>query len=260
MFPVLFSIGPVTIYTLSFLTAIGFLLSSFLTWRRLRNLGLEEEKVLDLILAQAFWGFVFSRVGYILIHFKDFGFFLTRWILIGRFPGLTFWGAMVGGILVLIRFCKKNNRSFWPVADEIAFSYLPLMVLIQIGCFFDGCLRGIPTSLPWGMFFPNDFIRRQPLALYNSVFFFLIWLFLLRAERRWRTWSWYKSSAEGFISLSFLSLALATSFLLAFLEDGGLYYLWFKKIATLFGLLAILIIFYRRSEIKIEIRKPNEIN
>lgn len=251
MLPVLFSIGPITIYTFGFLLAVGFLLASFLTWRRLRDSGFDEEKIIDFLLGLTLSAFVFARLGFILTHWSTFGFSLARWVLLGRFPGLSFWGAILGGIFALIWFCQKNRWEFWRVADEIIFGFLPFGVLIQLGCFFDGCSLGIPTSMPWGMFFPGDFIRRQPVSLFAAFIFFLIWVLLLRVERHWRTWDWYKSSAEGFISLSFLGLAFLTSFLLAFLEEERLYYLWFKRGTSLLGFFLILILFYKRSGIKL---------
>lgn len=247
MFPVLFSAGPVTIYTFGFLLAIGFFLSSFLIWRRLRDFGLEEEKIIDFLLILSFFAFVFSRFGFVLTHPTNFGFSPVRWFLVSRFPGFSFWGAILGGILAILWFCRRNRWNFWRVADEATLGFLPFAVLVQLGCFFDGCALGVSTSAPWGMFFPGDFIRRQPVSLFGAIFFFLIWIFLLRIERHWRSWDWYKSQAEGFISLSFFGLSLIGGFLLAFLEEGGLYFLWFKRIATLLGFLFVLIVFYKRS-------------
>jgi len=252
MLPILFSIGPITIYTFGFLLAVGFFLAGFLCWRRLRDLGFDEEKIIDFLLTLSFSAFVFARIGFILTHPTNFSFSPARWLLFGRFPGLSFCGAVLGGILALAWFCRKSRWDLWRVADEVTFGFLPLAVLIQLGCFFDSCSLGIPTSMPWGMFFPGDLIRRQPVSLFGTLLFFLIWIFLLRIERQWRTWDWYKSRAEGFITLSFLELTLLTSFLLAFLEEGRLYYLWFKRLSTLLGFFLVLIVFYRRSGIKIE--------
>lgn len=252
MLPVLFSIGPITIYTFGFLLAVGFFLASFLTWRRLRELGLEEEKIIDFLLTLSFFAFVFARLGFIFTHPTNFGLSPARWVLLGRFPGFSFWGALIGGVLALVWFCRKNRWELWRVADEVVFGFLPLSVLIQLGCFFDGCSLGIPTSMPWGMFFPGDFIRRQPVSLFGALFFFLIWILLLRIERHWRTWNWYKSSAEGFIGLSFLGLAFLTGFILAFLEEGRLYYLRFKQGTTFLGFLLVLILFFKRSGIELK--------
>ena len=124
------------------------------------------------------------------------------------------------------------------------------MVLLQVGSFFDGSVLGKPTGMPWGMYFPGDFIRRQPVSLFSAVLFFLIWLFLLQIERQWRTWKWYKSKADGLVTLAFLGLAFLATFLLAFLEEDALYFLWFKKGVSLLGLLLILGVLLKRSGLK----------
>lgn len=254
MLPVLFSIGPVTVYTFAFFLFVGFFLASFLIWRRLRDLGLEEEKVVDFLLWLWLTAFVFARAAFILTHFESFGLVPGRWFLVGRYPGFSFWGAISGGVLSLVRFCRRHRWDFWRVADEVSFGILPFSVLISIGSFFDGSILGIPTGMPWGVFFPGDFIRRQPVSLFQAFWFFLIWLFLLRIERHWRTWKWYKSQAEGFISLTFLGLALLGSFLLAFLEANRLYFPWFKPAATLVVFLLVLFVFYQRSGIKSKLK------
>lgn len=250
MLPVLFSIGSVRVYTLAVFLGVGFFLSSFLIWRRLRELGLDEKKVVDFFLFLFFLAFVFARTGFIITHFQSFGFSLGRWLLVGRFPGLSFGSALLGAIFALMWFCRNNRWDFWRVADEVSFGFLPFVVLVQVGCFFDGCVLGKPTSLPWGMFFPGDFIRRQPVSLFGAMLFFLIWLFLLQIERHWRTWSWYKSKADGLVALFFWGLSFLAIFILAFLEEDNLYFLWFKKIGSLLGFLLMGIVFLRRAGIK----------
>lgn len=250
MFPVLFSIGPITIYTSAFLLVIVFFLSSFLIWRRLRELGLDEEKIIDFLLIFVLLAFIFARTCFILTHPENFGFSFYYWLMVGRFPGLSFWGGTLGGILSLIWFCRKNRWDLWRIADEITFGFLPFSVLVHLGCFLDGCSLGIPTSMFWGIFFPGDFVRRHPVSLFKMILFFFIWLLLLRIERHWRTWNWYKSSAEGFVSLSFLGLTLLGSFFLAFLEEGRVYYLWFERGILFLGFLLTLLLFYKRSGLK----------
>jgi len=247
MFPVLFSIGPVTVYTFGFLLGTGFFLASFLIWRRLRELGRQEEKIIDLLVIGGLWGLFFSRLFYIGQNFAKFGFSFNRWLLLGRYPGLSFWGALLGFFLALARFSKKQKADFWQLADEISFGILPFLILAQLGCFFDGCLLGRQTSMPWGMYFPGSLLRRQPVSLFAVVFLLLIWFFLLRIERRWRMWEWYKSKASGFVFLVFLGLLLGVSLLLAFWQDIQVYFFWLQISLSFLGLLIIGFVFYRRS-------------
>lgn len=247
MLPVLFSIGPVTAYTLGVLLAIGFFLNTFIIWRRLIDLGLKEEKVIDMIVYSSIFGLIFSRLFFIIQNFPKFGFFIDRWIFIGRYPGLSFWAGLTGIFLGISLFCKKEKWDFWQVADEAVFGILPMSVLVQIGCFFDGCVVGKPTDMPWGMFFPGNLIRQHPVSLFGAIFFLAIWFFLLRIERQWRMWSWYKSKASGFVFLIFSGLALLFNLPLAFLKETTLYFFPLEISLTFLGVVVSLVIFYKRS-------------
>jgi len=247
MMPVVFSLGKINFYSLGVFLAIGAFLSSFLIWRRLRDLGVKEDKVIDFLLAIIFFGLVNSRLVYIATHFGQFGLALSTWWLFGRYPGLSFWGALLGFGLVLLFFVKRQKQwSFWQVADELSLALLPLLILSQAGCFFDGCSLGKPTSMIWGIYLPGRFLRRQPVSLFATVALFLIWTLLLWAERRWRLWSWYQSK-DGFISLAFLGLLTGFNFALAFWRDSPLYLHWLEIVLNGSGLVAMAGIFYWRA-------------
>lgn len=247
MLPVLFSIGSVTIYTLAFLLAIGFFLSAFIIWKRLIDLGLKEEKVIDMVVGSGLFGLLVARLLYIAQNFPMFGFFFDRWIFISRYPGLSFWGGLLGIFWGISRYCKKEKWDFWQIADEATFGILPLAVLSQIGCFFDGCVVGKPTNMPWGMFFPGSLLRQNPVSLFGAVSVLAIWLFLLHIERRWRMWDWYKSKANGFIFLTFFMLLLLFNLPLALLKETGVYFLDLEISLSLLGILTGSLVLYKRS-------------
>lgn len=247
MLPVLFSVGSVTVYSFGFLLAIGFFLASFIIWRRFRELGLKEEKTIDFLLSLGFWGLVLARVIYILANFKKFGFNIASWLLLGRYPGLSLWGGMLGFFLVLLSFSRKEKWEFWRLADEVSFGILPFLIFSQIGCFFDGCILGKPTEMFWGVYFPGSLLRRQPVSLLAFLALLMIWFFVLWLERRWRLWEWYQSQADGFISLTFVGLFLVTNFVLAFWRDSKLYFYWLEIVLSFLGLALTLGLFYYRS-------------
>lgn len=224
MLPVLFSFGPITIYTFGFLLAIGFFLAAFIVWRRLRDLGLDEEKVIDFIILAVLGGFLFSRLS-----------------------GITLWGGIIGVVVVSNWFAKKENWGGWQVTDELVFGILPLMILFQVGIFFDGSALGKPTNMLWGIYFPGSFVRSQPVSLFSALALFLIWLFLLKIERQWRIWRWYKSKNDGFLFLVFLILAFLANFIFAFWRQSKIYWYWTEIILSLGGTMLAGMVLYRRS-------------
>ncbi|MGB9707114.1 MAG: hypothetical protein ACPLXP_03520, partial [Microgenomates group bacterium] len=78
-------------------------------------------------------------------------------------------------------------------------------------------------------------VRQHPVSLFAAAFLLLIWIFLLKVERQWRTWTWYKSQEAGFITLTSLGLMFFANFLLAFLKETRLYFYWLEIILSLGG-------------------------
>lgn len=186
-------------------------------------MGLKEEKVIDFILLLGISGLFFSRITYIFSNLEKFGTRFDYWLLLGRYPGFSFWGGLLGMFLVIKLFCRSEKWDFWRVADEVVFGLLPLFVLSQIGCFLDGCSVGKPTSSFLGVYSPGHLLKRQPVSLFFGVVLFLIWFFLLWVERQWRMWKWYKKDA-GFIFLSFCALIFISNLGIAFFRDSALYF------------------------------------
>lgn len=80
MLPVLLTLGPITVYSFSIALGIGFFLGVFIAWRRLRDLGLDEEKILDAIILGSICGLVFSKLIYFAEFYPQGGIFFLGWI------------------------------------------------------------------------------------------------------------------------------------------------------------------------------------
>lgn len=233
MLPVIFSFGSITIYSLGFLTAVGFFLAAFIIWRRLRDLGLNEEKTLDFIILAVIFSLFFSLLAHLVEK--------------QRFSNFSLMAGLIGVGLILGWFSKKERWNWWQIADEVTFGILPLLFLVQMGFFFDGSDPGRPTSMPWGVYFPGRLFRSQPVSLFSAAALFLIWLFLLRIERQWRTWQWYKSKKNGLIVLLFLILIFSMSFVIAFWRHSGIYWYWAEIVLSFLGAISAGVILYFHS-------------
>ena len=232
---------------LGFFLGLGFFTAAFIAWRRLTALGHKEEKIIDLVILGSVLSLVFGRLFYIFQNFHVFAFLPDRWLFWGRYPGFSFWGGLAGLYLAIFYFTRKEKWLFWQTADEMVYAILPLSVLVQLGCFLDGASPGKATSYPWGVYFPGSLLKQQPVSLFFGVLLFFLWLFLLRIERQWRIWGWYKSKAEGFISFVFWSFLFGFNFLLAFLRESRLYFYWLEISLSLLGFILSSWLFYRQS-------------
>ena len=185
---------------------LGDAIASFLIWRRLTDLGYETERVIDFLLLSGLAGFGLSYL-------------------------LPLNGLVLGFCLILF-FFRRFRWDYWSVLDEVVYGLLPGLILFQLGNFFRGHLPGKPTQLPWGIYFPGDLLRRQPVALYSALGLVLFWLFLKLIERRWRSWSWGKAKV-GLIASLFLFFLSSINLLLAFCREMDLYSFWLELVLNL---------------------------
>ncbi|MDH5546007.1 MAG: prolipoprotein diacylglyceryl transferase [Gammaproteobacteria bacterium] len=188
--PVALELGPVAIHWYGIMYVLGFLAA----WR----LGLfyarrpysvwTGQQVNDLIFYGMLGVILGGRIGYIL--FFDLSSFISNPVTMLQVwqGGMSFHGGLLGVIIAMLLFARRNNKSFFTVADFVA-PLVPLGYFAgRIGNFINGELWGrvAPAELPWAMVFPHvDQLPRHPSMLYQAlleglVLFALLWWFTLQ--------------------------------------------------------------------------------
>lgn len=147
MQPILFAFGPFIISSFGLFLALGVFAAVFVSWRLAKLYDLSEEKIVDLAILTFFGGIIGARIFFVLTHWGLFNSF-DKIILLNRYPGISFWGGLLGGILAFWFFAGRLKFNFWQVADFAAVSLLVGMVFGDIGCFLSGCSYGIVSTLP----------------------------------------------------------------------------------------------------------------
>jgi len=246
MLPILFKFGPITIYSFGFVLGLGFFLTIFMAWRRLKDIGLTEEKILDMLILATGAGVFFSWIIFRLQNYP--------------YRGVSLWGGLVGFGIVVWWFCKKEKWDFGQILDELTFSLAPFGVIFNIGLFLDGSGPGKPTSMPWGIFLPGNLFKSHPVSIFSAIFFFVVWLIILQIERDWRGWKWVKSKDYGFIFLAFSFFCLAANLGVVFLSLNDIYWLYIKTIVNGLALLFILILLISRTGLWIRNPKKRTTN
>ena len=184
MHPILFKIGPITIYTYGVLIATAFFLGLALAVRQARMEGEDLQKIMDLgfyILLSAVVG---SRLLYIAVEFREY---LSNPLRIFKVweGGLVFYGGFIMAMAVVIIYVKKNEMSLWKVGDILAPSVAIGQGVGRLGCFFAGCCYGRETDVPWAVIFknPNTLapmdVHLHPTQLYDSANGLIIFAALL---------------------------------------------------------------------------------
>lgn len=186
VFPVLFEIGPVTIYTYGVMMVLGFWAAVLAARRLAPQVGIDPEGITDLAIVAILGGLAGSYVNYIISY--DWSQFTSNPAGVFRFweGGLVFMGGLIGGTIFAIIYLRKKKMPFWEVADITAVAIPLAYGFGRIGCFFAGCCHGVPTHLPWGVIFPvlGDNVPRHPTQLYSMLLGFALAAFALWLRKR----------------------------------------------------------------------------
>jgi len=239
MHPILFKVGPFTIYSYGMMVAIGFAIAVFLICKRAPKFHIDKNKIIDLCIIMLVAGVVGARLLYVLLNLH---YYLTEPIEILKLSkgGLVWYGGFSAALLALILYIWKNGLNFWVVTDLVA----PYVALAQafgrIGCLLNGCCYG-KEAASYSMFAVSrcgDPVPRYPVQIYSAIALFLIFLIL-------RTWQ-DRRQFDGEIFLGYCSLYAYKRFLMEFLRADNpkiLFGLTLSQIISAIVLVAAVIVF-----------------
>lgn len=183
MLPVLFALGSLSISSFGFFLSLGFVIAVFIIWRLAVSYDLEQEKTLDLILLSFFGGIFGARIYFVLLNWELYG-SVDKILLINRYPGLSFWGGLMGGILVLWFFSNKLKMDFWQIADFGAVGLLAALILGDVGCFLGGCAYGVISALPIATSIVGLIGKRFPTPMLEAIILLLFFISLYKKALR----------------------------------------------------------------------------
>lgn len=141
MHPILFKIGPLTVYSYGAFVALGFAVFALLIERRARAMKIDSGKMLDLAILILVSGIVGARIMYVTLNISYYVANPAELIDLSK-GGLVWYGGLFAAFLAGSIFVKINKIDLWDTLDLIA-PYLALgQSLGRIGCFFNGCCYG----------------------------------------------------------------------------------------------------------------------
>ncbi len=248
MKPILFAWGPVIIPSFGFFLAFGFLIGSFVLWRRLKD-DYPEEDLLTLSLVLGLWSLLISRIFHVLANFDKFGLSIWSWLSLTSHPGLSLYGAIVGLVIGCIFFVSRAKWRLGDVWDGVTEGGLWVFLYTSVGAYLSSIFPGKKTSLPWGIEFSGIEGKRHPISIYIFIIILLILFITWWLRISYRKFRWYRSGKVGFVGLS-VTFLLGLSFLI--LEnfiDRGIYFYEIKleSLASILIVASSLIIIYLQS-------------
>jgi phosphatidylglycerol:prolipoprotein diacylglycerol transferase len=179
-------LGPLTLGTYGIMVATA-LIGAFLLMRAdlaRRSLAIDAESIIGVT---GLAGLVGARLYHLLEEPRVF--FANPWPLLFSTMGFAWFGAFLGGFIALALLARQYRVKL-PLMLDIASPAAALGYGIgRIGCLISGDGDyGIPTSLPWGMSFPNGLVptteRVHPTPIYEFLAALVIAHFLWRIGPR----------------------------------------------------------------------------
>ncbi|MFL2769584.1 MAG: prolipoprotein diacylglyceryl transferase [Rhodospirillaceae bacterium] len=188
--PVLIEIGPLAIrwYALAYLVGLfgGVRYARYLVLRP--PILMKPSQVDDFLIWVLFGIICGGRFGYVLFYKPAYYLAKPAEVLMTWEGGMSFHGGLLGVILAIILFARKNRIDKWYVSDLVGCAVPIGIFLGRVANFVNGELYGrFAPNVPWAMAFPNGGpIPRHPSQLYEAMLegllLFLIMHVLWRKE------------------------------------------------------------------------------
>jgi phosphatidylglycerol---prolipoprotein diacylglyceryl transferase len=195
VYPELFSLGPITVYTYGVLLAASYLLGLRLAMSRAKKWGLDANRVLDLGIYIIIAALVGAKLLLLVVDFDQFRRSPGELLSLARSGGV-FYGGLILAVAVAFWYIAKHRMAFWTTTDVFAPGIALGHVTGRLGCLAAGCCYGRPTDVPWAITFTNPLAASvvgtplnralHPTQLYEAGAELLILGILLATERRGR--------------------------------------------------------------------------
>lgn len=193
---VAFTIFGIDVMWYGVLIATGMLIGIALAVREAKRVGISEDDVLNIAIIAIPVAIICARLYYVIFSW-DYYSQNPGEIFNIRGGGLAIHGGLIGGILTGFIYAKVKKLDFFKTADAVMVGMPLAQAIGRWGNFINGEAHGGPTSLPWGIMV--DGVKVHPTFLYESIWDFGIFLFIMFYRRKKKTY-------EGEVIVSYITL------------------------------------------------------
>lgn len=220
MHQILFYVGDFPVRSFGVMLSLGILAGLLVSYYVAKTQQRYQEEVLDLAFYAILGGLLGARLWEVMFSWDYYGSHLSEIPAIWN-GGISVQGSVVGGLLAVIWYCRKQKIALWLMMDTLAPGVLVGQAVGRIGCFLNGCCYGIPHQ-HLGVIYPAGTdayytFGSQPLfpaVLFEAAWDVLVLILLLVL---------YKPKPfDGFIALGYFILYSAGRFVLEFWRADSL--------------------------------------
>ena len=148
-----FAFFGLTLKAYSLFACLAAVIGAVLVWPTLRRAGLSRLRAAALLLGMCAAVLVGARLWNVAVNPANFGHSL-RWYT-PRMAGMSLYGGILGAMLVLLAALLPRRRNIPRVLDGFVVPAGTAFCISRVGCFLNGCCRGVPTSSFLGVVFPE---------------------------------------------------------------------------------------------------------
>ncbi len=195
MYPLLFELGPLSIYSYGVLLATAYIVGLQFALRRAHRAGLDGHRVMDLGIFVIISALVGAKLMLLVVDFEQFTSDPSRLLVLLKSGGV-FYGGLLLAVPVAWWYIRKHSLPLWTTCDLFAPGIALGHAIGRMGCLLAGCCYGRATDLPWGITFTNTLaaanvgtpleIALHPTQVYEAIAELTVLALLLSGERRWR--------------------------------------------------------------------------
>jgi phosphatidylglycerol:prolipoprotein diacylglycerol transferase len=240
MYPVLFRIGDIEITSFGVFVAIGALVGLWMLRRELRRARLPEEGV-DAAIAGVIGGMAGAKLLWVFEHLGE----QPVADLVFSRGGMSWFGGFAGGVLAGVVVMRWKRLPILGVVSAATPALAAGHAIGRIGCLLVGDDYGSPTTLPWGIAFPEGLpptaVPVHPTQIYEALALTPVVVLLMRWRRERRP--------DAFVLGMYLLLAGTVRFAIEFLRinERVLGPLSVAHLASLAVIVAGALLVFRRS-------------
>ena len=185
-----------TVYILSLFVVLAYFWYCFVVYKKGLEFRYTAETLYDLVLLSGALGWLFARLGFAIEHFSVFKVNFLRLVLLSEYPGYNYLGLVIGLVLAVTILARREEIKSYEGLDLLGLGLPGAMAFERLGRVFSGEVR-----LVWQL----------PVELLQALVWLLVFVWLWRLEKEYRTFSWYRfrrtQARPGFIFGSFLFLS-----------------------------------------------------
>ncbi len=186
-------LGPLTIPTFGLMVAAGLFASAYVLQADFGRRNSKADAFLIIGIA-GLAGIIGARLYHVLEAPREF--FADPWPQIFSRFGFAWFGGLIGGFVALVLIARRERIPMLEFLDACAPGACVGYAIGRIGCLLSGDGDyGIPTSLPWGMGFPNGVVPTTERVHPTPIYEFIAWMLI--AWILWRLGSGAIQKGEG---------------------------------------------------------------